>query len=119
MEMLVRDLLAYTQVTRLDAPPEVSDASAVLRAVLPGLANSISASKGEITAGELPNVPVHSVHLSQLFQNLIGNALKYRGTKVPVVHVEASRHGSDWLRDCTRETSIRAPASALRSVNES
>ena len=84
MEMLVRDLLAYTQVTRLDAPLEKTDANAVLKIVLSNLADVISASGAQITSDTLPAVQVHGIHLQQIFQNIIGNALKYRSREHPV-----------------------------------
>ena len=97
MEMLVRDLLAYTQVRKLDAPLEKIDANAALKAVLSDLAQPIAQSEAQITSNMLPGLPVHSSHLQQLFQNLIGNALKYCGGRRPVVHVEARQQNRCWL----------------------
>lgn len=98
METLVSDLLTYTQVTKFDKPAEITDADKVLEAVLGNLAGAVSESDAQITAGPLPLVRMHGAHLHQLFQNLIGNAIKYRAPKRPaVVHVAAERQNGNWL----------------------
>ena len=92
MEMLVRDLLAYTQVTRLNTPAEVTDANEELTATLENLQGAIVESGTTVTFDPLPPVRVHSTHLRQLFQNLIGNAIKYRSPeRAAVVHVSAEQ----------------------------
>jgi PAS domain S-box-containing protein len=96
MEMLVRDLLAYTQVTRLETPLEKTDANVALKAVLSNLANAINASDAQITSDALPAVQVHSIHLQQIFQNIIGNALKYRGRERPLVYLAAKQQNGHW-----------------------
>ncbi len=97
MEMLVRDLLAYTQVTRIEAPPEETDANVVLKGVLSSLSESITQSHAQISFSPLPILNVHRTHLHQLFQNLIGNAMKYCSNRAPVVHLEAERQNGNWL----------------------
>jgi PAS domain S-box-containing protein len=96
MEMLVRDLLAYTQATRLDKPSSPVDAGAALRVVLSNLHGAVTESSAQIEYDELPAVRVHATHLQQLFQNLVGNAIKYRRPGVPpLIHVSAEcRDGS-------------------------
>jgi light-regulated signal transduction histidine kinase (bacteriophytochrome) len=49
-----------------------------------------------VEAGKLPRVPVREVHLEQLFQNLISNAIKYRSDKRPTIRVDAFEDGPDW-----------------------
>ena len=96
MERLIRDLLAYTQVKKLDAA-EDSDSMRVMEDVLANLANAITESGAKIEYGVLPSVGIHQVHLQQLFQNLIGNALKYRSEKRPLVRVAAEKKDGQWL----------------------
>jgi len=97
METLVRDLLTYTRATRFDKPAEASSATDSLRAVLANLTGAISESGAKVTFDALPAVHVHSAHLQQLFQNLIGNAIKYRRAGVtPLIHVAAERHNGGW-----------------------
>jgi PAS domain S-box-containing protein len=102
MELLLRDLLAYTQVTNVMAPEETVDANEPLQETLANLAGAISESGAQITAGPLPSVRVQGPHLKQLFQNLIGNAIKYcaPGTS-PVIHVSAEQKGDMWMFSVT------------------
>jgi PAS domain S-box-containing protein len=98
MERLVRDLLTYTQVAGFDGPQEVSDANEALKIALANLAVSIAASGAQITTDPLPSLPVSSTHLQQLFQNLIGNAIKYRSLeRSPAVHVTAEQQNAHWV----------------------
>ena len=98
MELLVRDLLAYTQVTRLDAPLELVDANEALTEVIANLGGAISESGAAVTFNRLPSVPVHSTHMRQLFQNLVGNAIKYRSEdRAPAVHIGAERQDGHWV----------------------
>jgi PAS domain S-box-containing protein len=98
METLLRDLLAYSQVANLERPAEMADAQRALADALSNLTSAISETGAVVTSDPLPSVPVHSTHLEQLFQNLIGNAIKYRSPeRAPAVHVAAKRHGGNWV----------------------
>jgi PAS domain S-box-containing protein len=90
MEMLVRDLFMYSQVPRQEIPSEGIDAQEALAATLADLGGAISQSGAVVTSDSLPAVRVNSTHLKQLFQNLIGNAIKYRNSdRAPAVHISA------------------------------
>jgi PAS domain S-box-containing protein len=98
MELLVRDLLAYTQVTRIAAPLEDVDTGQALAEVLANLEGAIMESGATVTCGPLPKLRAHGIHVRQLFQNLIGNAIKYRSDdRAPAVHVTADRQDGSWL----------------------
>ncbi len=98
MEMLVRDLLTYTQLTRFEAAQEPVDASEILNNTLANLAGAISESGAQVKADPLPSLPVHRAHLQQLFQNLIGNAIKYRSPdRPPVIQITAERKNEYWV----------------------
>ena len=96
MERLIRDLLAYTQVKKLEVL-EDADSMQVMADVLANLANAITESGARIEYRDLPCVQIHKVHLQQLLQNLIGNALKYRSEKQPLVRVAAEKKDGQWL----------------------
>ena len=97
MEALVRDLLTYTQATQIDKPPEPADATGPLRAAIENLAGAISESSATILFDALPTVCVHRTHLQQIFQNLIGNAIKYRRNGVQLrVKIAAQRQDGEW-----------------------
>jgi PAS domain S-box-containing protein len=99
MELLVRDLLIYTQVTKIEAPGgATADANEALASALDSLAGVISETGAEINADPLPSLSVQGTHLEQIFQNLIGNAIKYRNPGAPpIVHVTAERFDGHWI----------------------
>jgi PAS domain S-box-containing protein len=98
MELLVRDLLTYTQVTKMEQPAETADANQALSSALDNLEGAISETGAKISAASLPSLPVHEMHLQQIFQNLIGNAIKYRSPeRPPIVHVAAERQNGRWI----------------------
>jgi len=98
MEMLVRDLLAYTKAGQLDRPETPEDANAVLKGVLANLDSAIRESGAKVMAEPLPSLRVHATQLQQLFQNLVGNAIKYRRPDTPpVIKVSARRDRENWL----------------------
>jgi len=106
MEFLVRDLLAYTQVGRLDPPPEDVDANQALTATIEDLSGAIAESGATVTRDSLPAMHVHATHLKQLFQNLIGNAIKYRRKEEPpAIHVTAERQNG-FFRFSVRDNGI-------------
>ena len=99
MEHLVRDLLAYTSAsanTKGAGPPArvrdaVDEAVASLRA-------AIIETGATVTSSDLPTLGgIQRVHLEQVFQNLISNALKYRSHKPPVIHISAELSDGEWL----------------------
>jgi signal transduction histidine kinase len=98
MGYLLSDLLKYTQAVSLDqGPVKATDAECVLAQVLENLRHTLEASNASITHSPLPSVCIDEVHLNQLFQNLIGNALKYRkDDRAPKVHISAMRLDGQW-----------------------
>jgi len=99
MSELITDLLAYTQAGNLD-PETLPQASAegALAKVLVDLQVVIVKNQASVTHDPLPAVPVQEMHLHQLLQNLIGNALKYRKeSEPPQVHISAVRQEQNWL----------------------
>ena len=98
MQALVRDLLAYTQVTAADIGNAEADSEEALNAALANLSAAIADSQARVTYDPLPRFPVERLHLQQLFQNLVGNAIKYRRpNEPPQVHVRAERQNANWL----------------------
>ena len=97
MQELINDLLAHSRVGALDEPLEQVDCESVFRKSLSNLADSVRESRAQVRAGHLPEVMAHRVELTQLFQNLIANAIKYRGEEPPQVDVHAKSREDDWL----------------------
>lgn len=97
MQTLIQDLLTYSRVGTRGAAFEPTDCNEVLGRVLTNLEVAIEESGAEISCGTLPNIAVDSSQLSQLLQNLIGNAIKFRGDSPPRIQVEAQQRDEDWL----------------------
>jgi PAS domain S-box-containing protein len=89
MKQLIEDLLAYSRVGTRGRDPEPTDAGVALEQALANLRASIEASGATVTHDPLPTVRADSSQLVQLFQNLVGNALKFRGKDAPRIHVGA------------------------------
>ena len=90
MDLLVHDLLAYTKAASIaDEEPEAVEAAKPLQAALLNLSETILQSRARVTHGALPEVKMREMHLQQLFQNLIGNGIKYKGTEDPQIHISA------------------------------
>lgn len=98
MEMLVRDLLAYTKAASIsDEPTDLVEADKSLQDALLNLSEAIRQSEAELIYQSLPAVRMREVHLQQLFQNLIGNAIKYRSDEKPRITISAEKNGSHCL----------------------
>jgi PAS domain S-box-containing protein len=97
MERLLRDLRAFTHASRLGEPVTNGvDANGVLTESLANLSAAIQESGALVTHGPLPSVRIHQFQLEQLFQNLVGNAIRYRSERRPEIHVSAERHDNMW-----------------------
>lgn len=98
MRALLTDLLAYTEAgADRGAEAELIDLNGILQHVKKDLALVIAENEADVTIGVLPTISGHEARLVQLFQNLIGNAIKYRAERTPIIHVAATRQGADWL----------------------
>jgi PAS domain S-box-containing protein len=91
---LISDLLAYTRAGVVEGDTTTVDSSAVLQHTLSGLAEAIRESDATVTYSPLPEVYMGEAHLQQVFQNLIGNALKYRKEDPPQIHISAVCQGA-------------------------
>jgi PAS domain S-box-containing protein len=96
MQDLIKSLLDYSRAGRDDIPLGPIDPSEALRAAIENLKASIEESDAEITSGPLPVVVSDKIQLTQLFQNLIGNAIKYRGEQRPKIHIYATQDFGGW-----------------------
>jgi PAS domain S-box-containing protein len=96
MQALINDLLAYSRVGSTAQAAETTDSQQVLKRVLGDLKMAITESDAVVTHDPLPQVATAPTHLAQLFQNLVTNALKFRGPQQPHIHVGASRLDGEW-----------------------
>ena len=98
MQKLIDDLLAYSRLGGTTVGLPVTNAAEALRNALTNLEESLAATGAEVTADPLPTVAADATLLAQVFQNLIGNSVKYRRTDVVLeIHVGAERRQGEWL----------------------
>jgi signal transduction histidine kinase len=97
MQMLINDLLAFSRVETRGKPLEPTDCEAVLSRTLANLAAMVQESGAVVTHDPLPTVLADEMQMGQIFQNLLINALKFKGGETPKVHIFAQRQGNDWL----------------------
>lgn len=97
MQNLISALLSYSRVGTRGKPFEPTDCSMVLERVLDNLKVAIEESNAVVTHDPLPTVMADNVQLAQVFQNLIGNAVKFHGERPPAVHVGAQRGKGEWI----------------------
>ncbi|MDJ0533642.1 MAG: ATP-binding protein [Xenococcaceae cyanobacterium MO_207.B15] len=97
MQNLIDDVLAYSKVDLQGAEFTLTDANVALERALNNLQSSIRKSKAEITCHNLPTVMADSTQLMQMFQNLIGNAIKFRSQRSLTIEINAERLDDSWL----------------------
>ncbi len=102
MEALIQDLLKYARVDTQDRTSAPTDAEAVLMRVLHNLHFKIVEMEAEVTHDPLPTISADETQLTQVFQNLIGNALKFSERQPghitsPQIHISAEAQGETWL----------------------
>lgn len=98
MSTLVRDLLAYARLTTEEERPSSIALDEDLEAALTHLTQAIEESGAVVTHDPMPTLQVDRGQMVRLFQNLIGNAVKYRKPgRPPTVHVSAEQKGSEWV----------------------
>ncbi len=97
MQALINDLLAYSRVGTRQVAAGPADAEAILQRVLAALRPAMDDAGATVTHDPLPTVTADGVQLGQLFQNLVANAIKFRGGQAPHVHVGARRGADEWV----------------------
>jgi PAS domain S-box-containing protein len=98
MQSLIRDLLAYSRSGGDGRALREASGNAALQEALTNLRGAIEDSGAIVTHDPLPNLVTDETQLVQLFQNLVGNAIKYHGPAIPLVHVSAMQSGDrEWI----------------------
>ena len=109
MQVLINDLLAYSRVGTRGKPFSATDCNEVLARALDNLKFAIQEAHASVSAATLPTVIADGTQLTQLFQNLISNAVKFRGTAAPEIRIaaelkplpvpaeEPGKQGSEWV----------------------
>jgi signal transduction histidine kinase len=96
MQGLINDLLAFSRVGRITREQTTIDLNEIVRQIVDSFSERIEETRALVVAEDLPSVRGEATLLSAVFQNLISNALKFRGESDPVVNIEAVRDGDLW-----------------------
>jgi two-component system, sensor histidine kinase and response regulator len=97
MQQLIRDLLSYSRLTTQAKPLALASSDAACKAAIANLQKSIEDSAAVVSVGPLPTLMADATQLTQLFQNLIGNAIKYRNERRPEIFVTARPDRNQWV----------------------
>jgi PAS domain S-box-containing protein len=96
MQALIAGLLEYSRVGMKETPRRLN-AGDPLSDALANLTSAIDESGAVVEVGPMPEVTADALQLTQVFQNLIGNAIKFKGKAAPRIHISATRQDNDWL----------------------
>jgi light-regulated signal transduction histidine kinase (bacteriophytochrome) len=115
MEMLLNDLLAYSQAAGSQEAASPVDMNDALKTALENLKSSISESGAVVTSEDLPPALGNGGQIVQVFQNLISNAIKYRSQAQPSVEIRAQKNEHEWIFK-VRDNGIGIPAQYQGSI---
>tara|TARA_R110000850_G_scaffold125393_10_gene243802 strand:+ start:553 stop:2109 length:1557 start_codon:yes stop_codon:yes gene_type:complete len=115
METLINDLLLYSQVGTQKKKMESVDLEEVLTVVLRNLEIAISDADARVTHDPLPSVSGDRTQFTQLLQNLIGNAIKFRRSPSPLIRIGAESQAGEWLIS-VRDEGIGIPLDQLERI---
>ncbi len=97
MKDLILDLLAYSHIGTRAKPYEPTDCEQILAEAVKNLRSAVTETRAVITHDPLPTLPADGTQLLQVFQNLVGNAIKFRRDQPPQIHVAAVKNKNEWV----------------------
>ncbi len=97
MKNLIQDLLSFSRAGRNAIHSQDVEAGRILEAAMENLRAAITDSQAEIANDELPVIRADASLMMHVFQNLLGNAIKFHGEQPPRIHVSAKRRHGDWV----------------------
>jgi PAS domain S-box-containing protein len=115
MQAMINDVLEYARVETRGGPFAPVDFAALVAEATGNLKVTIDESAAQVSSGELPCIPADAGQMVQVFQNLIGNAVKFRGSKAPRVQVSAVAAEDAWVF-AVMDNGIGIPADQLDRI---
>jgi PAS domain S-box-containing protein len=97
MQQLINDLLTYSRVNTRREPFSLTKIEDAVQRAMQNLRSVLEDSGGTVIYDEMPIIVADGPQMTQLFQNLIGNALKFHGEEAPRVEISAALKGNDWI----------------------
>lgn len=116
MQGLIQDLLAYSRSGTDGKVLHKRSSENALNNALKNLSGIIEESGAVVTHDALPVITTDDTQLAQVFQNLVGNAIKYHGTEVPTVHISAARKGLDEWTFSVRDNGLGIEAQYFERI---
>lgn len=96
MQKLITDILAYSRIGGAGTVVEAVDFSSIVDKVILRMKAEVEKNRAVITHGKLPKLMANESSIDQLFQNLIGNAIKFRSEQPPKINISAEKHRGEW-----------------------
>ncbi|MEM9809569.1 MAG: ATP-binding protein, partial [Cyanobacteria bacterium P01_D01_bin.56] len=96
MHGLINGILAFSRATHADSTFETMELEPVLTVAIENLSSAINDTQASVTYDALPTLNIDKNQITQLFQNLIGNAIKFRGAERPRIHISAQSQSTGW-----------------------
>jgi PAS domain S-box-containing protein len=115
MQALIKDLLKVSQVGKTESESQTCDCSAAVEEALKNLQAAVEESGAVVNWNGLPTVMADRSQLTQVFQNLISNAIKFHGTEAPVIQIDAEQKNSEWLF-AVSDNGIGIPAESWQDI---
>lgn len=97
MQHLINDVLTYSRSGKSALDPVKVDCNAMITDILGVMSDTLNAAGVIVTTDNLPSVPYVPIMLRQVFQNLISNAVKFRSSERPTIHISASKEDDHWV----------------------
>jgi signal transduction histidine kinase len=97
MQALIRDLLKVSRVGRQQIEPRTTECRAVVEQALQNLRTAVQECGAVVKCNGLPEVMADALQLTQVFQNLIANAIKFHGAETPMIQIDSEKSGGEWV----------------------
>jgi signal transduction histidine kinase len=115
MQALIQDLLRFSRVGNQHIEPRTTECHAVVEQALKNLQAAIIESGAAVSWNNLPVVSADPVQLTQVFQNLIANAIKFHGVETPMIQIDSEKQEHEWVFAVT-DNGIGIPAESWRDI---
>ena len=115
MQALIQDLLKFSRVGKQEIEPRTTECRAVVEQALKNLQVAVQESGAVVNWNGLPVVMADSSQLTQVFQNLIANAIKFHGLEKPVIQIDAEKKDHEWVLTVS-DNGIGIPAESWQDI---
>jgi signal transduction histidine kinase len=115
MQALIHDLLKFSRVGNAEIQPRTTDCRAVVEQAVRNLQAAVEENSAVVNCKCLPVVMADPSQLMQVFQNLIGNAIKFHGSEKPVIQIDAEQKDYEW-EFAVSDNGIGIPAESRRDI---